>query len=78
VTTWVEISTLPEVENLVLLLKTDPDVILTKLSQAVAKLSSYEEVNLAKNERIPDLHPGVWIRTDFDAFLPREFWDDNL
>ena len=77
-TTRVEISTLPEVEALVLLLKTDPDVILTNLNKAVAKLSPHEEVNLSINERIPDLHPGVWIRSDFDDFLPREFWREKF
>jgi antitoxin (DNA-binding transcriptional repressor) of toxin-antitoxin stability system len=76
--TTVDISTLQAVRDLLSLLETETEVILTEMNKPVAKVVPYEPPRLPNSERVPDLHPGVWISEDFDDFLPREFWADKL
>lgn len=77
-TTTVDISTLQTVPDLLSLLETDTEVILIEMNKPVAKVIPFEPPRLPNRERVPDLHPGVWIRDDFDGFLPRAFWADKL
>ena len=76
-TTRVEISTLQSVRDLLLLLEADTEIILVEVNKPVAKLIPFEPANLSHQERIPDLHPGVWMREDFDHFRPSDFWEDK-
>jgi antitoxin (DNA-binding transcriptional repressor) of toxin-antitoxin stability system len=77
VTTTVDISTLHAVQDLLSLLKTDTEIILTEMNKPVAKLIPFEPVNSPSKERTPDMHPGVWMREDFDAFRPSDYWEDK-
>ena len=73
-TTAVEISTMQGVRDLLKLLTVNNDITLTEASVPIAKLTPI--IQPKTRERKPNLHSGLWIREDFDHYLPREFWAD--
>ena len=76
-TTTVDISTLQAIHNLLSLLETDTEIILTEMNKPVAKVVPFVAPRLPNSARIPDLHPGIWISEDFDAFRPSDYWEDK-
>jgi hypothetical protein len=61
-------------ELLVLLLSND-EILLTKGDVPLAWLSGAGDILTGNLPRIPGLHAGTtWVSDDFDAPLPDEFW----
>lgn len=62
------------INELLLLLKENPEIVLTDGEIPIARLLSVAP-NSSNSPRIPDLHPNaIIISNDFDEPLPDEFW----
>ena len=73
-TTTVDISTLQGIRELLLLLETDAEIILTEGDIPVAMLASMKHVQIPTDGRVPDTDPTIWISDDFDDQLPEHYW----
>ena len=73
-TTTVDISTLLTIQDLLALLKSDKEVILTEANAPIAQITSINQVQIPEDGRVPDTVSGVWISKDFNAQLPESFW----
>ncbi len=71
----VDISNIQAVRDyLVALLEAEAEVILMNGNTPIAKLVPMSDVHPAKNDRVPDLYPTMWVSDDFDDLLPGEYW----
>ena len=61
-------------QELVSLMDDNAEIILTTGDKPVARLSPLEK---QPEERIPNLHHGVWMSDPIDEPLPDEFWSGN-
>jgi antitoxin (DNA-binding transcriptional repressor) of toxin-antitoxin stability system len=71
------VETRPEtkLDDLITLLNSDDEILLTKDGVPIARLSAVEKTPAEANVRVPGLGKGkIWISPDFDAPLPDTFW----
>ena len=73
-TTTVDILRVQGVRDLLLLLETDTEIILTEANKPIVKLAVTHFPNIPENGRVPDMHPKIWIGDDFDEQLPEKYW----
>lgn len=71
VTKTIDLQQTPtSLEELLELLQTDTEIVLTRGEEPVARLSPIQ-----RKQRIPGLHRGTtWVSDDFDDPLPDSFW----
>jgi antitoxin (DNA-binding transcriptional repressor) of toxin-antitoxin stability system len=77
VTTTIDITTVQEVRDLLSLLETDKEIILTNANTPVAKLAAIPQVYPPKDGRIADMHPNIWVSDDFDEPVPEQYWNSR-
>ncbi len=75
--TMVELSTVQGVRDLLSLLKTDTEVILTEANIPVAKLTPMSHAHIPKNGRVPDTVHDVWVSDNFDEQVPEAYWNSR-
>ena len=73
-TTTVDISTLQGLSDLLTLLESDTEIILTRTNLPIAKVTAFADTHIPKDGRVPDTQTGIWISDDFDEQLPEKFW----
>jgi antitoxin (DNA-binding transcriptional repressor) of toxin-antitoxin stability system len=76
VTKTIDLQKTPaDLEDLLRLLESNTEILLTKGNTPLARLTPIESTVAKVSERIPGLHKGTtWVSDDFDAPLPDEFW----
>ena len=72
--TTVDISTLQGLSDLLSLLETDTEIILTHTNMPIAKVTALARTHIPRDGRVPDTQTGIWISGDFDQQLPEKFW----
>jgi len=65
------------VRDLLSLLETDTEVILTEMDMPIAKLVVLNYAQIPKDGRVPDMHPDIWVSNDFDDPMPEEYWKNR-
>jgi len=73
----VELSSVEAVRDLLSLLETDTEIILTDANMPVAKLAAMNHARIPENGRVPDMHPDVWVSDDFDEQVPARYWNNR-
>jgi antitoxin (DNA-binding transcriptional repressor) of toxin-antitoxin stability system len=76
VTKTIDLQKTPtDLEDLLELVQTDVEILLTKGDLPLAKLTPVDSAAAPVSERIPGLHKGTtWVSDDFDAPLSDGFW----
>lgn len=76
VTKGIDVQTTSQtLEDLLLLLHTNTEVLLTKGDRVIARLAKAEDTPPVSQPRVAGLHAGTtWVSDDFDDPLPDEFW----
>lgn len=70
----IDISNLTNLDELLDQITSTTEIILTKGSTPIAKVIPITNPTLSISERVPDLHPGVWLSPDFEDLLPDKYW----
>ena len=76
-TITIDISTLQAVRELLALLETETEVILTEANKPIVTLAVKHHPHVPENGRVPDSFPQIWISDDFDDELPEKYWVDR-
>jgi len=73
----VELSTVQAVSDLLFLLETHTEILLTDADKPIAKVAAVIHPQVPETGRVPDMHPDVWVSDDFDQQLPVKYWNNR-
>ncbi len=76
-TTTVDISTVQGVHDLLELLGTDTEIILTEANKPIVKLAVTHMAHIPESGRVPDTYTQIWIGNDFDTQVPEQYWNNR-
>lgn len=70
----IDVSSLDSLHDLMTLLEKHSEIRLVQAEKAIARVISIGANEVSEKERMPDLHPNVWISPDFNSELPEKYW----
>jgi hypothetical protein len=74
VTTTVDIASIQGMNDLLSMLETENEIILTDADRPIVTLTITHHLRIPKAGRVPDAHPDIWISDGFDDQLPEKYW----